>query len=677
MTAGVDAARAAADQYDWVAALEAFRGLDADGRLGTADLERYSEAALWTGDVEGAAAVMERAFKAHLEGEDPRGAARTAIELCIAHAVRGKAAVASGWGERAFKLLESEPACSEWARLLIVAGSRALRVDHDPPAAADYFEQAIAMARDAGDGNARALGQVHLAHALAQQGMADEGTRLVDEAMTAAICGELDPVTTARVYCFTISLSQATGDIRRARERSDEAIRCSSRPGMADFPGDCRLHRAELTRLQGDWDAAQAEIERAIPEMERWDRHHAAQGWYELGEIALRRGDRDGAAEAFTRATGQGHDGLPGLAGLRILEGEPAAAEAMLAGALEALGQADAPRQAELLPVLVEASLAAGHLDEARGALARLEDLASQYKTIGLQGAAATARAMVAAAAGDADHAARAAREAIGLWREAEAPYETAVAQLVHAEACRRLGQTSLARLEAEAAMAAFDGLGAVHDGTRARALLVPGDDGGMGDRAVFTFMFTDVVDSTKLLAAMGDTQWSAVIDFHDRTIRALLEHHGGTEVKQRGGGDGFFAVFDEPAEAVTCALNIQSGFARHRAEYGFAPHVRIGIHRAEATHRDGDYFGLGVHAAARVAESAGADEVVVSVVALDGVDPGQEPTCRESRDMKGLPEPVEVAVFGSSAPGGGTEAGDVGPHEAEDSILSNERDME
>ncbi len=121
MTAGVDAAWAAADRYDWAGALELFRELDADGRLAAADLERYSEAARWTGDVEGAVSVMERAFKAHLEGEDPRGAARAAIELCIAHTARGSGAVASGRGERAFKLLESEPPCSEWAGLLDVA----------------------------------------------------------------------------------------------------------------------------------------------------------------------------------------------------------------------------------------------------------------------------------------------------------------------------------------------------------------------------------------------------------------------------------------------------------------------------------------------------------------------------------------------------------------------------
>lgn len=661
MAETLDAARAAAESCDWDRAHRLFTELDQEGALSADDLESYSQAAVWTGDFEAAVSLMERAFAAYRERGRPRAGARMAIELCFAHAARGSGAVATGWGERATQLLESEPPCAEWARLLDIGGVRAMLFDHDPAGAVELFSQAVAMAKEAGDHNAEKLAQAHLASALVQCDETDRGMRLVDESMTAAICGELDAVTTARVYCLTISLSQALGDVRRAREWADEALRCSARPGMADFPGDCRLHRAEITRLQGDWDGAESEIERAIPEMERWDRHHAAQGWYELGEIALRRGDLARAAAALTRATAQGHDGLPGLARLRLLEGEAATAGAMLDDALRALGHADAPRQAQLLPVLVEVRLAQGRADAAGEALARLEELAARYPTVGLRATAAAAGAMAAATGDDRDAAAEAARQAVGLWREAEAPYETALAQVVHGEACRRLGQPALARLEAEAAVATFEGLGAARDRARAEALLASLADVGAGERDDFTFMFTDVVDSTKLLAAMGDAAWTQVVDWHDRTIRSLLARSAGSEVKQRGGGDGFFAVFDSPGRAVECALAIQAEFARHRSQHGFAPHVRIGVHRAEATRKDGDYFGLGVHAAARVAESAGADEVVVSVATLDGVEPGQPPSRRESRAMKGLPEPVEVAVFASSAMAdAGAEAGGV-----------------
>ena len=54
-------------------------------------------------------------------------------------------------------------------------------------------------------------------------------------------------------YCVTIGLCQSLGDIRRASEWTEQAVACSSRPGMGDFPGDCQMHRAEITRLRGDW----------------------------------------------------------------------------------------------------------------------------------------------------------------------------------------------------------------------------------------------------------------------------------------------------------------------------------------------------------------------------------------------------------------------------------------
>jgi len=125
--------------------------------------------------------------------------------------------------------------------------------------------------------------------------------------------------------------------------------------------------------------------------------------------------------------------------------------------------------------------------------------------------------------------------------------------------------------------------------------------------------MFTDIVESTRLLAAMGDEAWSAVLGCHDRTIRDLLDGHRGVEVKQRGGGDGFFAAFTDPRDATSCAVAIQRQFAELRATNGFAPEVRIGVHQAEALISGHDFAGLGVHEAARIAGLAGGGEILAS----------------------------------------------------------------
>jgi class 3 adenylate cyclase len=110
----------------------------------------------------------------------------------------------------------------------------------------------------------------------------------------------------------------------------------------------------------------------------------------------------------------------------------------------------------------------------------------------------------------------------------------------------------------------------------------------------------------------MGDEEWSAVLRSHDRTIRDLLAVHRGSEVKQRGGGDGFFAVFDAPADAVECTIAIQRALAEQRAQ-GFAPEIRIGVHEADALLSGNDFAGLGVHEAARIAAHAEGGVILTS----------------------------------------------------------------
>jgi adenylate cyclase len=99
----------------------------------------------------------------------------------------------------------------------------------------------------------------------------------------------------------------------------------------------------------------------------------------------------------------------------------------------------------------------------------------------------------------------------------------------------------------------------------------------------------------------------------HDRTIRELLAHHGGSEVKQRGGGDGFFAVFTNPSNAIDCAVAIQRCFAEHRDAHGFAPELRIGVHETDALLSGNDFAGVGVHEAARIAAYADGGSILAS----------------------------------------------------------------
>ena len=103
-------------------------------------------------------------------------------------------------------------------------------------------------------------------------------------------------------------------------------------------------------------------------------------------------------------------------------------------------------------------------------------------------------------------------------------------------------------------------------------------------------------------------------------------------------GGDGFFVAFRQPDDGVACATAIQRALARHRADHGFAPTVRIGLHAGDATARDDDYFGSAVTRAARISAAAGAGEILVSadlLVGCDGTVPVAAPSSsRASPDL-------------------------------------------
>jgi class 3 adenylate cyclase len=155
-------------------------------------------------------------------------------------------------------------------------------------------------------------------------------------------------------------------------------------------------------------------------------------------------------------------------------------------------------------------------------------------------------------------------------------------------------------------------------------------------DRVLATVMFTDIVDSTKRAAELGDRQWRALLDRHDHSVRQQLARFRGQEVKNLG--DGFLATFDGPARAVRCAASICESVQ----PLGIT--VRSGLHTGEIELTPGDVTGIAVHIAARVAAEAEAGETVVSSTVRDLVaGSGLRFQDRGIRALKGLPEEVHL----------------------------------
>jgi tetratricopeptide (TPR) repeat protein len=301
---------------------------------------------------------------------------------------------------------------------------------------------------------------------LVKSGRADEGMRLVDEAAVAAISGELSPAATSIIYCNAVSACRSLADYRRASEWTEAARRWCERQAISGFPGICRVTRAEVMRLHGNWVDAEREALRACAELESFAPNVARVAFHELGEIRLRMGEYQSAREAFEHARQLGRDPQPGAALLKLAEGDLDGAAASIRRALEHQ-TADSLARARLLPAQVEIALERGDYDTARVACAELEEIAAAFTAPVVRAAAAHACGALSLAQDEVDAAGSRLRESIRLWEEARVPYEVARARELLARVYSLDGDDVSAQLEMRSACEAFVQLGAVHDSRR------------------------------------------------------------------------------------------------------------------------------------------------------------------------------------------------------------------
>jgi DNA-binding NarL/FixJ family response regulator len=477
--ADLERGRSAYASESWLEAFELLSSADRSNGLGAQDLELLATSAFMLGREAEYLEVLGRAHRAHLDAGHQLPAVRCAFWVGVHLARRGDTGRAGGWLARAHRILAREPGDHVERGYLLIPEVFEKIAAGDLGGAAAIAGEAAAIGERFGDADLFALAAHEQGHILIQNGNLSGGSKLLDEAMVAVTTGELSPIVSGIVYCGVIMACQDAHDVHRAHEWTAALTEwCARQPDLVAFTGRCLIHRAEILQLRGEWGEALAEARRAAERCVKAENPAAAgEAAYREGEINRLRGEMAAAEDAYRRASRHGCEPQPGLALLRLAQGNTAAAKAAIGRMLSETTQAG--RRADLLPAYVEISLAAGDLDAARDACAELERLA-EGREGALEAMALDARGALALAEGSAAAALPALRSAGQAWRQLEAPYEAARTRVLLAQACRALGDEDSASLELEAAREELARLGAQPELTRLESLEVQGTPKGL-----------------------------------------------------------------------------------------------------------------------------------------------------------------------------------------------------
>jgi DNA-binding NarL/FixJ family response regulator len=497
--------RASFARRAWGAAYAELTAADQDGPLGPEDLERLGVAAALIGKDEESDDIATRAHHEYLLLGEPARAARAAFWLGMSLFNRGEMSRSGGWMARAKRVLdEYGHECAEHGYLMVPMAL--MTIDGgDPQGGFAILEQVGKIAERFGDQELLTMSRMGRGQALIQLGETAEGAAWLDEVMVAVTTDELSPIFTGIAYCAVIDSCLRIFDLRRAQEWTLALTRwCSSDPNMIPFRGQCLVHRASIMQIHGSWPEAVGEARRAC-ELVSLPAGHLVAGsaFYRLADLHRLLAEFDRAEDAYRQAGQRGESPQPGVALMRLAQGQTEAAAAAIRREL------DEPKElmtrARLLPAYVEIMLAAGDRQAARSGADELTRIAGDVNTPYLRALAQHASGAVLLAEGDARAALASIREAAAAWRDLEAPYEAARARVLIGLACRELADEDSARMELEGARQTFQDLGAKLDLATVERLLLsaaPTSAGGLTTREVEVLHLVAAGKSNRAIAS-------------------------------------------------------------------------------------------------------------------------------------------------------------------------------
>ncbi len=464
MVNAVEDARAANDDCRWGDAWRLWSTL-APESLDVDDLDRAATAGYLTGHDDEGFARWVRAHQVCLADGAVHRAAYFGGKLAQGLGFKGDLGRCRGWVDRTARLLEEanidcvEQGYLQWGLGMLrifeagdVGGARAHFV-HAGKIGARFAHRDLITSARIGEGRM-----------LIYLGDIAEGLALLDEAIVAIEAGELSPLASGDAYCSVIDACSELFDLGRCRAWTESFVRwCDTQQELVLYRGHCFLHRAEVLGLLGAWREALVEARHACDRLAAPVNPAALAGACAIeGDLLRLVSDFDGAEAAYQRASEHGRDPQPGLALLRLAQGRPTAADAMIRRALD---EAQDPiSRARLLAPYAEIVLCTGDTTAARDAAEELREVAATLGTPLLRARAARAAGAVLGAEGEPKAALVELRTAFNEFHALGVRYDAARTRLLIAQACAAVGDHDAAAMESGAARLVLDSLATAED---------------------------------------------------------------------------------------------------------------------------------------------------------------------------------------------------------------------